>query len=332
MVAVTVADCAGWRRMARHLLGRSLSPEHVAWLSSSDQLGLPFAALTASDAPDVALEERLRVPRAFQSLAEVVSCHRSSNKWAVLYRLLWRISREGRVVLETESLDEVRLVKDMAAQVRRDEHKMRVFVRFVPVPEGEGTRHVAWYEPDHLIVKRAAPFFADRFSLMDWSILTPDLSVHWDRSALSFTDGVPSAPAHDPGDIEQLWRVYYESVFNPARVNTRAMSREMPARRWRHLPEATLIPRLVMTAHQQTDRLSACRTAATARLFVPATNDLDALRRASSSCRGCRLHAAATQVVFGEGPRDAEIVLVGEQPGDAETSLADRSLAPPERF
>ena len=102
----------------------------------------------------------------------------------------------------------------------------------------------------------------------------------------------------------------------------------MPAKRWRHLPEAMLIPHLVRTAHQRTGRLTAQRTAATARPFVPASDDLETLRLASASCRGCRLHAAATQVVFGEGPPDAAIVLVGEQPGDAE-DLAGRPFVGP---
>lgn len=318
MVTVTVGDYVSWARAARQLLTQSVSPELVMWLSSDDQLGLPFPSLTAADVSQVAREERPRVPHAFHSLAQLVSCHRSTSKWDALYRLLWRVLRDGRSVLEQELRDEVRGVKAMAAQVRRDEHKMRAFVRFVPVSDDAGPRYVAWYEPDHLIARRAAPFFVDRFASMDWSILTPDLSVHWDRRTLSFSEGVPSAPGHAAGDVEQLWRVYYESVFNPTRLNTRAMSREMPARRWRHLPEATVIPQLVMTAHQRTHRLSTQRTAATARSFVPSTDDLDALRVASASCRGCRLHAAATQVVFGEGPRDARIVLIGEQPGDAE--------------
>ena len=43
--------------------------------------------------------------------------------------------------------------------------------------------------------------------------------------------------------------------------------------------------------------------------------DLASLRDAAASCRGCDLWQESTQVVFGEGPADAEIVLVGEQPG-----------------
>jgi len=52
--------------------------------------------------------------------------------------------------------------------------------------------------------------------------------------------------------------------------------------------------------------------------FLPEHRTLPALREAARACRGCDLHARATQTVFGEGPRSARYVLVGEQPGDRE--------------
>jgi uracil-DNA glycosylase family protein len=52
--------------------------------------------------------------------------------------------------------------------------------------------------------------------------------------------------------------------------------------------------------------------------FVPDTNSLRTLREAAPGCRGCPLHEPATQVVFGEGPRKAALMLVGEMPGDRE--------------
>jgi uracil-DNA glycosylase family protein len=55
-----------------------------------------------------------------------------------------------------------------------------------------------------------------------------------------------------------------------------------------------------------------------AEAFLPEQRDLATLRRAAESCRGCDLWEKSTQVVFGEGPEDAELVLVGEQPGDRE--------------
>ncbi|MFI6869431.1 UdgX family uracil-DNA binding protein [Nocardia sp. NPDC050406] len=52
--------------------------------------------------------------------------------------------------------------------------------------------------------------------------------------------------------------------------------------------------------------------------FVPERADLDELRQAACGCRGCELYRNATQTVFGEGPPDARVVMIGEQPGDHE--------------
>jgi len=55
-----------------------------------------------------------------------------------------------------------------------------------------------------------------------------------------------------------------------------------------------------------------------AEAFLPSRATLPKLRTAVQDCRGCPLYLGATQAVFGEGPVDARIVLVGEQPGDRE--------------
>jgi uracil-DNA glycosylase family protein len=55
-----------------------------------------------------------------------------------------------------------------------------------------------------------------------------------------------------------------------------------------------------------------------ARDFMPNDESLPVLRDAVQRCQGCGLYAYATQAVFGEGPRDAAVMLVGEQPGDRE--------------
>jgi uracil-DNA glycosylase family protein len=52
--------------------------------------------------------------------------------------------------------------------------------------------------------------------------------------------------------------------------------------------------------------------------FVPYSRDIEDLRIAAKSCLGCPLWTTATQTVFGEGPADAKIMLIGEQPGDQE--------------
>jgi uracil-DNA glycosylase family protein len=58
--------------------------------------------------------------------------------------------------------------------------------------------------------------------------------------------------------------------------------------------------------------------------FIPPRPTLPKLRAAAAGCRGCDLWVNATQTVFGEGPRTASVVFVGEQPGD----LEDRSGHP----
>src|SRR4051812_2075890 len=55
--------------------------------------------------------------------------------------------------------------------------------------------------------------------------------------------------------------------------------------------------------------------------FLPRVLSLPNLARAARKCEGCPLYARATQTVFGEGPADARVILVGEQPGDSEDRL-----------
>jgi DNA polymerase len=66
----------------------------------------------------------------------------------------------------------------------------------------------------------------------------------------------------------------------------------------------------------------------TARDFVPLTHDLGELARAAASCKGCDLWEHATRTVFGEGPPDARVVVVGEQPGDKEDLVGEPFVGP----
>jgi DNA polymerase len=341
MNVIAVADYESWRTRARSLLEQRTPPEQIVWQDQHEaQKPLPLAMAVVDHGwpdrlgPDRILHDRpdpdtpLRVPRRFVALATMAASHRNPQRWDVLYRLLWRLQHERRDLLELGIDRDVREAEEMASQVRRDEHKMRAFVRFTPLDEkadeghsGDRTvRYVAWYRPDHLIVRMAAPFFADRFASMRWSILTPDLSAHWDGEALSFTEGVSAPMLPAGGSVEELWRTYYAAVFNPARVNLPALMREMPLRRWQGLPEASLIPGLVNAAQERTRVLAVApdQQAASARAFVPVSGDLAELREAAAGCRGCDLYRRATQVVCGEGPADARLALIGEQPGDRE--------------
>jgi uracil-DNA glycosylase family protein len=66
--------------------------------------------------------------------------------------------------------------------------------------------------------------------------------------------------------------------------------------------------------------------------LIPATSDLDRLREIASTCNGCDLYRNATQTVFGEGPRSAGVMLVGEQPGDQEDKQGHPFVGPAGRI
>ena len=66
--------------------------------------------------------------------------------------------------------------------------------------------------------------------------------------------------------------------------------------------------------------------------FIPDTRSLTKLAAAARECRGCQLYADAEQTVFGEGPRTARMMLVGEQPGDQEDQMGKPFVGPAGRI
>ncbi|MBW8373107.1 UdgX family uracil-DNA binding protein [Stenotrophomonas sp.] len=318
-----------WRTAARLALRNAVAPDQLDWLQGEDASLLDAPSLPALDPASLAsAEEPIQVSKAFIELAATCLCHRDPQRMPLLYRMLWRITHGERSLLSNPADADVLRAMALTQAVRRDTHKMKAFVRFREVP-GQDDAFIAWFEPEHHIVDRVAPFFARRFAGMRWAILTPGRSAHWDRQVLSFGPGGRQSDAPVDDAREELWRTYYANIFNPARLNTRMMQQEMPAKYWKHLPEATLLPQLVRDAGDRVQEMHDREAQAPRRRIPesiaaptpapdtpPAT--LDALRDAAAACRRCPLWEPATQTVFGEGPQDARIMLVGEQPGDSE--------------
>ena len=238
------ADFEAWRSAARRMVLAEVRPEAVDWRVGGDA-GL-FGR--AEPVERVAVSGRgFSVPRGFMDLAESVVCHRDPARFAVLYSLLWRLTHGETGLLEIVSDREVYRAEAMARAVRRDIHKMHAFVRF---RERDG-HYLAWFEPDHFIVDQAAPFFARRFANMHWSILTPDRSAHWDGERLHLTAGASRRDVPDDDALEEYWRSYYASIFNPARLKVAAMQAEMPRKYWHNLPEARMIAPLIRSAGER---------------------------------------------------------------------------------
>ncbi|MBV9109989.1 MAG: TIGR03915 family putative DNA repair protein [Gemmatimonadetes bacterium] len=254
-----------WRTAARALLEQDVAPDSLLWEPEGDRepaldcFGDADAFSASGDdgvpAPSASSPQQARVPRRFIELAEAVACHAEGERWALLYRVLWRITHGEPHLLEVAMDPEVHRLLAMEKAVRRELHKMHAFVRFRVVETEDGSRYVAWFEPAHPVVERAAPFFAERFGSMRWSILTPLGCVHWDGDALAFTPGLPRSAAPTGDALEALWGTYYASTFNPARLRTAAMRAEMPVRYWRNLPEAAAIAGLVRDAPDRVRRM-----------------------------------------------------------------------------
>ncbi|UVK39231.1 UdgX family uracil-DNA binding protein [Mesorhizobium sp. AR10] len=330
-------DFAGWRDAARRLALDEVRPEDISWsvAADSDQAYLPAVPTGA----------QLVVPRDFIEHAQTAFCHSDPGRFAFLYRMLWRLRDEPKLLAIASDVDTRRL-ETMEKAVRRDIHKMRAFVRFRKIDDGAGERYVAWFEPDHFIVERNASFFVKRFTGMRWTILTPYASADWDGERLAIGPGAAKGDAPAQDDAEALWLTYFKNIFNPARLKVKAMQKEMPKKYWRNLPEASLIPELIAGADKAAMDMIARMptTPAPHHAKVQARHwpkhepaetvkDDDAgtiseLREVAKGCHRCPLWREATQTVFGEGPDNARVIFVGEQPGDQE-DLAGKPFVGP---
>jgi uracil-DNA glycosylase len=326
-------DFDGWRESARDLAEAGVPPEAVVWSvegSSADLFGVESAQPRGAS---------FAVPRNFINLAKSVICHSDFERFALLYAMLWKL-RTNRGAMEDRADPLLDRLERLAKEVRRDVHKMHAFVRFREVEQPDGSmRFIAFFEPDHHIVRHTAGFFVRRFSNMRWSILTPELSIHWDGETLTEGPGATRAEAPGGDPLEAMWKTYYASIFNPARLKVGAMLREMPKKYWRNMPETSLVQSLIAGARareiEMIDRAAAKEglkdAIAAERRVEPGGNlraSWEALMKEARGCTRCDLYKYGTQTVFGEGPLDAQIMFVGEQPGDQE-DLAGRPFVGP---
>ena len=319
-------DFDGWRAGARTLALAGVEPSQARFAVGEGSDGLFEDPL-----PPPVENAAFAVPRAFVDLAEQVCLHRDPDRFDLMYRLLWRVKdRPG--LIQVLSDRDVADALERAKNVSRASHKMKAFVRFREISDEEGERYVSWFEPAHRVVEKTAPFFVRRFTTMKFSILTPDLSAIWDGERLTFAPGASKADAPDFDVLEDFWRDYYASTFNPARLKAKTMQGEMPKRYWRNLPEAQLIPSLIAEAQARTEdmrstpatepRKQTARAVARPAKVIPeespAPQSTAEVWTLIQDCRRCDLWRNATQGIGGEGPKHASLMLVGEQPGDQE--------------
>jgi uracil-DNA glycosylase len=212
----TETDLAGFREEARVLLAQQVPPEDVCWLTASANDADPFAdpASPADSRPhSVPRAASAIVPASFLRLCEIVVLHHDPDRFALLYRLLWRLVHEPG--LRNNPIDADMLhAHQMGQSVRRDMHKMKAFLRFRTLNAGTPDElQLAWFEPVHHIVESVAPWFAKRSPQQRWVILTPERSVQWDTQQLHFGPGLRRGTSPAPDAPDAAWLAAYESVF-----------------------------------------------------------------------------------------------------------------------
>lgn len=334
-----VETFAEWRAAARELLIWGVPPEAITW--SSPQVGGDLF----TSAPDAAepghhafmasapVQNPPHVPRSLMDMLQSAACCRVPDRWAFLYRVMWRWQQGEHDVQSPADEDGARL-NAMVKAVRREEHDMHAYIRFRErPPEAGAPRFVAWYEPRHDVLPQVAAHFVSRMGKVSWMIATPEASVLWDGHTLHNT-GPLANKAEDLDDGgEALWLTYYRSIFNPARLNTAVMQQHITSDRWKNLPEAKIVPHMVSEAAMGARKVGQFQAVSQRKgTTIPiAPADAQPERQQPTKldeCRRCELWQFATQAVPGAGPKHAPIMFVGEQPGDQEDLAGQPFVGP----
>jgi DNA polymerase len=174
-------------------MAANVDPTETAWGCADEPLHILMAndECQPSSRPTAL---RLDAPKPFLALAKLVIQHQHAVRFALLYRLLWRLKRQPKL-LESATDSEVVVAHAMRKSVQDDIDRMKANLTFHTVPSSQSDVSVAWYEPHHHIVETIAPFFVRRFDQSCFSILTPRLSAHWNGRELVFGQGTGHSEA-----------------------------------------------------------------------------------------------------------------------------------------
>jgi probable DNA metabolism protein len=293
VVLANETDWEGWRNAARALALSGVAPADVRWaVRSHDEEGDPLQAAAGG----------FSVSRALVSLASLAIQARDPERFDLLYRLVWRANAGERA-----DASETRRAQRLAFAVRAEAHRMRTLLRYLPVREGNRSRYLGWYDPAHFVLEANAQLTARRFPDLAFSIVTPDGAAHWDGTALRFSTGADRRTIVDDEALASWWHRHQSRLTQQAWVGTAIPEAEPLDEVPRPLDRPALGP-VVLPRHADRSLQEAVHEAA--------------------DCRRCPLHAAATQTVFGEGPAQAAVLFVGEQPGDQEDVIGRPFVGP----
>ncbi len=282
-------DWTGWRQAARAYVLAGVEPAELSWSVGGKSHAAPEA------------EGRFTLSRAFITLAAQAFQAREAERFGLLYALVWRAHR-GELDLTDKVDADLALARRWALTVRADAHRMRTLLRFLPL---EQKSFLGWYEPDHFVLEPNARLLASRDPNRVFTIVTPDRTAHHDGSGLRFGAGLKQ-----PADDETLlawWNDHREAILRESDEGGGLPEAEDVDEDPRPIDRAPIGP-VVLPRSQ--------------------TSGTTELAQAARGCTRCDLCGPATQTVFGEGPSDARVIFIGEQPGDQEDVIGRPFVGP----
>ncbi|HLX01692.1 MAG TPA: TIGR03915 family putative DNA repair protein [Trinickia sp.] len=364
---------AVWRHIARALLQEAVAPHEVEWIEAGESAALLTAdgapafaeieakagasatthanlGVTATTTANIEAEAHPNTESATTPAAPTISrtllvkletaaCYRAPDRWAFLYRVLWRWTQGQRSVVSAHDADGARLAKRIE-EVDKELQQMQALLRFRRRDPSLGPpEFVGWFDPRHDVLERAAAHFAKRMGRSSWVIATPYGAAFWDGALLRVdrtTDpeealtSLSSTGEAATGDAaEALWLAYYESTFNPAYPYEPALPTDLPVRYWKPPADGKAAPPFAvkpLAGIQQTAQAAQTAQTAQAESVVrvppsepkPASNALASRPPPASlaACKLCGLWRTKAKPIAGAGPVPAAIMLVGEQPGE----------------
>ena len=344
MQTIRVQSFAEWRNAARTLLAKQVPPHAVQWRETAESDDLFGAAdpcdmtelspdMPLSTSPASATSPTPRIPRELLRMLESAACFRTPDRYAFLYKIVWRWQAGEQAVMSAADEDGARLAA-MVKTIRRETHKMHAYLRFRERPAAAGApQFVAWFEPEHDVLPQVGRHFSRRMGHTTWMIGTPQGTMLWDGDSLLSGPPVMNGPEDIADSGEAMWLTYYRSTFNPARLNVRVMQGHIASRYWKNMPEGALVPTMIADAAAGAQRDGQTKTVgARVGVTIPISAENAQPKREQPStldqCRRCDLWRNATQAVPGIGARSARIMLVGEQPGDQEDLAGTPFIGP----
>ena len=124
----TIPGYEEWRVAARNCLINNISPEQVTWKGHSSAQDDLLGGLSTQNAQSK--NHNLKITKAFLDIAECVVCHKNEDRYALLYRVLWRLVHENKNLLSIVTDADILKLRSYTKAVHRDAYKITAFLRF----------------------------------------------------------------------------------------------------------------------------------------------------------------------------------------------------------